>query len=387
MEKIRNKNIIDLSHFLKLEFCLSKSVILFSLFFVFSACMDDDAIRNFNRLSTKQNSGVFVINEGNFMYSNASLSIYNPGSNIILNDVFFNTNALPLGDVAQSMCIHDSLAYIVINNSGKIYIINKNTFNYVSKITGLNSPREIHFVNPAKAYITDLYSKTITIYDPMSNSIIGSIDIGNNNTDFNQHHAEMMVSVGAKVFTNCWTYDEQILVINSDNDQVEDSIKVGKQPNSMVLDKNQNLWVLSDGGFSGSSFGNEHASLTQINTSTHSIIKTFVFDDIAASPSDLQVNARGDSLFFIYGNWGTNLAHAGIHAVAIDATALPSTPIIAQQSGIFYALGLDRKRNELYISNAKDFSQNGEVYRFTSSGIAIDTFNVGINPGSFCFDN
>ena len=195
-----------------------------------------------------------------------------------------------------------------------------------------------------------------------------------------------MIGYNHKVYVACWSYDDKILVINSDNDVVEDSIKVGKQPNSMVLDKNNHLWVLSDGGFPGSSFGQENASLSQINLSTNTITQTFTFDDIEASPSDLQINNSGDSLFFIYGNWGTGLSNAGVFAMNINDIELPQTPIIPQQSGIYYALGFDQNKSEIYISNAKDYAQNGEVYRFSSSGIAIDTFLSGINPGSFCFD-
>jgi len=352
----------------------------------FSSCMDDDALRDFERLKTDESSGVFITNEGNFMYSNASLSYYNPDSKAILNDVFYKTNALPLGDVAQSMCIHDSLAYIVINNSGKVYVINKNTFKYVSKITGLVSPRHMFFVNDAKAYISDLYAKKITIVDPLTNSIIGSIDLDNHNSSFEQHNAEKMLSFNQKVYLACWSYDDKILVINSDTDVITDSIKVGKQPNSMVLDKNNSLWVLSDGGFKGSAFGQEKASLSQINLSTNTLIKTLVFDDIDTSPTHLQINATGDSLFYIYGSWST-ISSAGIHAMSINDIELPQIALIPQQTGLFYALGFDKINNEIYISNAKDYSQSGEVYRFTSSGTAIDTFSVGISPGSFCFDN
>ena len=360
----------------------------FLLLLLLAGCMKDNSLYDFHRLDVnKKGRGVFVVNEGNFMYGNASLSYYNPENGEVLNDIFFNTNALPLGDVAVSMTIRDSLGYVVVNNSGKIYVINVNTFQYVGKITGLTSPRNIYFMSNSKAYVTDLYAKAVTIVNPETFQITGSISINNHNSKFYQHSSEQMVFFGKYAFVNSWSYDDKVLVINTLTDKLVDSITVVKQPNSMILDKNNQLWVLSDGGYQGSAYGQDTAALTRIDPVSRKVEKVFRFPDRTASPSSLCVNAAGDSLFFLYNSWaGGNVPDAGVYAMHVDARVLPDKPLIPQGNHLFYALGIDPASGRIYVSDARDFLSRGEVYVYSRGAVTLlDSLKTGIIPGSFCF--
>jgi len=362
-------------------------LLIIGLMVILSACMHDNALRDFHRLVVHHDEkAVFIVNEGNFMYGNASLTYYNPNTKEVLNDVFYNTNALPLGDVAYSMRIRDSLAYIVVNNSGKIYIMNVNTFRYVGKITGFTSPRHILFLDDEKAYVSDLYARTISIVNPKTKQITGKIDIDNHSSRFNQHSSEQMIRFGDFVFVNSWSYDNKILVIDSRSDRWVDSITVAKQPNSMVLDKNNKLWVLSDGGFSGSPYGQTLAALTRIDAQSHQVEKVFTFSDSLASPSGLTTNAAGDSLYFLYNNWaGGQVAGAGLYVMGVDDNHLPEKPLIAQNRKLFYALGIDPLSGRIYLSDAIDFAQRGQVYVYSPKAVLLDSLKAGIIPSAFCF--
>ena len=61
--------------------------------------------------------GIYILNEGNFQYGNATLSYYNPVDKTVENEVFYRSNGMKLGDVAQSMNIFDDKGWIVVNNS------------------------------------------------------------------------------------------------------------------------------------------------------------------------------------------------------------------------------------------------------------------------------
>lgn len=361
-------------------------VVIISIFFL-GSCMDDEDWNGRNKLnidtaSLHSEELVFVSNEGNFMYGNASLSMYNKTTHEVVNNVFYQQNGVPLGDVAQSMQIRDGLLYIVVNNSGKIYVLNMGkypdlpAFEYVGKIKGLTSPRYIHFLSDTKAYVTDLYAKVITVFNPKTFEITGRIDVNNHQSEFYQHPTEQMVQYGKFVFTNCWSYDNKILVIDSEKDEIVDSITVGLQPTSLVMDLNNKIWTVTDGGYEGSPYGQEASSLWKIDAETREVEKSFFFE-MGSWASEVKLNGTKDTLYYI---------NEGIWRMPVTATSLSKEVFIPKENKLFYGINIDPVNSEVYAIDAIDYQQAGLVYRMSSKGIPIDTFKVGITPGELLFN-
>jgi DNA-binding beta-propeller fold protein YncE len=298
----------------------------------------------------------------------------------VLNNIFERVNGLPLGDVAHSMTIRNGLGYIVINNSGKIYIIDIHSFKVVGKITGLVSPRYIHFINDTKAYVSDLYAKSIAIVNPQTYQIIGSISVNNHESHFYQHPTEQMVQIGRNIFVNCWSYDNKILVIDSECDIVTDSIEVISQPKSMVVDRNNKLWILSDGGAEGNPYAYEKPGLTRIDPETMEIERILKFE-LNDNPLSICLNKSSDTLFWV---------NQHIWKMSINSPKLPDVPFILSPykneiTGGFSSLKIDPINSDVYVADAVDNVQQGQVYRYSETGMPIDTFQTGIIPSSFCF--
>ncbi len=302
------------------------------------------------------------------MFANASLSCYNIDSMQVENSVFYRTNGFKLGDVAQSMVIHDSLGYIAVNNSARIDVININTNHWVASIKPLTSPRYIYIQDDTLGYITDLYTPYITLFNPATFEICGSIPT-------NGHFTEQMVAWNHYLFVNCWSYDHFVLVIDTRVNQVIDSIDVGFQPQSMVLDKFNKLWVLTDGGYKGNPFGYEQPRLERIDATTRQIEQTWRFN-LDDNPSELQINGTRDTISYI---------NTSIWQMAVTGQDGPLKKIEAGQK-LFYALGIDSATSDIYVADAIDHLQPGIVYRYSSGGQPADTFKVGIAPGMFCFE-
>ena len=233
-----------------------------------------DTGKDFGDGSVPTGRGLFITNEGNFMYGNASLSYYDPESMRVENEVFVRANGFKLGDVAQSMIIHNGVGWVVVNNSGVIFAIDPDTFREIGRITGFTSPRHIHFLSDEKAYVTQLWDPRIYIVNPKTYGITGYIET---DMDFESGSTEQMVQYGKYVFTNCWSYQNRILKIDTETDRVVGELTVGIQPTSLVMDCHDRLWTITDGGYEGSPYGYEAPTLCCIDAETFTVVKQFRF--------------------------------------------------------------------------------------------------------------
>lgn len=361
---------------IKAKYYTKQVAIIFGISFLFTSllnsCMKDDMrpITEFNTGS----GGVFIVCEGNFMYGNSSLSYYNSKTRVNENTVFLRANGIPLGDVAQSLTINDSVAWIVINNSGKVYAIDINSFKIKGKITGLTSPRYMRFINSEKAYISDMYAKRIFVVNPQTFAITNTISIHDSEGLYMRHSSEQMVIFDNKMFVNSWSYDNKILVIDTENDKLIDTIEVLIQPRKILADKNKKLWVLCDGGYPGSDYSGD-CGILKIDMESHEIEKTFALDKTGIA-SDMQINKTGDTIFLVNGD---------VYRFPVSITQLPSNAWIAADNRNLFAIGQDPYDYNIYISDAVDYMQSGVIYRYNPKAQCTDTFTVGITPNSFVF--
>jgi DNA-binding beta-propeller fold protein YncE len=349
-------------------------IILF-LSTIFIACKKNNSDKNTFVL---QKPGVFISNEGNFTYGNASLSYIDFTADTIYNYIFKKSTTYPLGDVAQSMSLINGKLYIVINNSGKIYIINPNNANYIGKINKLTSPRYIIPIDSTKAYVSDLYSKSVSIINLKNNKITGNININ--------APSEQMLAYSNYIFVVCWNKSHKLVKINKQTNQVADSINITYQPNSLVIDKYNRLWVLSDGGLDPDTNKDQKPALTCINPDNMQIIKKFEFASKSASPTHLCINYKKDTLFFLNSSWSntSNIVNAGVFRMSVDAKNLPAQAFIPEKKELFYSLAVNNN-SQIFVSDAIDYVQPGIILKYSSNGNLIKKYQAAIIPGNFLF--
>ena len=337
----------------------------------FSSCMEWDYV---DRESFEAPAhGLFITNEGNFQYGNATLSFYDPTTKQVENEVFIRANGYRLGDIAQSMTLHNGLGWVVVNNSHVLFAIDPTTFREVGRIVNLTSPRYIHFISDEKAYVTQLWDNRIFIINPSTYKITGHITCPEMTMESGS--TEQMVQIGDFLYVNCWSYQNRVLKIDTRTDRVVDQLTVGIQPTSIVADRNNKLWVITDGGYEGSPYGHEAPALVKIDAANFCIEQVFTFTK-GDRCSEVQISSDGSRLYWI---------NESIWSMSVDATSLPATPLIEARNTIYYGLTIDPESGELYVADAIDYQQQGIIYRYSSQGELIDSFYAGIIPGAFCW--
>ncbi len=344
--------------------------------FAFNGCMDDEVIP-VSSVDLYGSRGVFIVNEGNYLYGNSTLSYYDINTKEVINDIFSVANGIPLGDVAYSMVIRNGKGYIVVNNSGCVHVIDANTILLEKTIEGLTSPRNILFLNDNTALVSDLYARGISIVDLLSNNVVEKIKTGSLSMPFFQHPTENILQIGNRIFTNCWSYDNKVLVIDAESLAVVDSVEVGIQPMKMVADANGKIWVMNDGGYFGSPFGSEKPSLMRLNSQTLEVELRLNFASQMDRVGQMATNPAGDTLYYICNH---------LFRMPVSSETLQLNPFVSRNGRNFRALGVDPITGNVFISDATDYTSEGSIYVYMPSGSPVDTLSVGIIPTSFCFN-
>lgn len=320
--------------------------------------------------------GVFVLNEGTFTYANSSLSFYDFDKNEVENNLFFRVNNAPIGDVGQSLAMIGNDLYIIVNNSKYIYKVDAKTIVYKAKIEGFTSPRYMLQVDNNKAYVSDLVSTGFWVLN-LNDLSKTFVETGNT--------TEAMVKVGNEVFMSNWsnyytssnTSNNTIQIIDCENDTLVDAIEVAQEPNAMVVDKYNHIWVSCSGGYMPPC----DPAIICIDAATHDVIKRFDLAD-GSYPSGLAIDGTGENIFFMNGGYGT----LNIFKMSVDDTQLPVTPFITSDGRVFYGMKINPENGDIYVTDAKDYVQNGDLLRYSADGTLLGTYEMGLIPSYMLFN-
>lgn len=345
------------------------------------ACSSDDNYSDSSVEKGDYTHGIFVINEGNFGSGNTEISFINSNFSTVTNSIYgINNNGRSLGDVAQSIAMDDELVYIVVNNSDKIVVVNRHTFEHIADIdSGLSLPRYIE-IKEDKGYVTnwgEADNAFVSVVDLNTFKVIDRIDVSYGPEKILEHENLLYV-----VHKGGFGQSNKLTIIDADNHRIMDVIEVGDMPNSIQIVGND-LWVLSSGNPSWTDTGETHGNLLQIDLGSLDVKNNFVFDAIEDTPESLEYD-QGNLYYTIpKTDWETFETESHVYKLNKNSTVLPTESVLSVNKA-FYSTAI---KNGLYFGgDAKDYSSNGSVVVYDlENGEQVYESSVGVSPNGFYF--
>ena len=346
---------------------------LVSTFFFVSCTNDNDKVEA--PLGNYDN-GLLILNQGGFGKGNASVSFLSNDFVTQQNNIFSLVNpALILGDTAQDIGLYQNLAFIVLNVSNKIEVVNRYTMAHIATVSsGLKNPRFIAFSN-GKAFVTNWGDGNSATDDYVAVVNLSTYVVSNKIPV--AEGPERIVESNSKLYVahqGGYGFGKTISVLNGSTNALLSTINVGDVPNSLEISNNF-LYVLC-GGKPGYSGAETAGSLVKISLNDSTISGTITFS-AKTHPSNLDIVASD----FYY------TINADIFKSALSATTLPTAALFSTTAqGVYGVYSFAVHNNKVYVGDAGDYSSNGKIYVYSSTGLLEKNYTVGVIPAGFYFN-
>ena len=351
---------------------MKKSNLLFYVAFLaifLSSCSDDEP----DPIEPKGDyeNGYFVTNEGPFQNGSGTISFVEDGGSVSQN-VYKQVNNEDLGNIVNSMHIADDKGYIVVNNSNKVVVVNRFTMEKEEVILGDDIVNPRFFVaGGGKGFISNWGDPLntdddfITVISLSNNQVLTTIPVGEG--------PEKMLLDGGRLYVclqGGYGSNNKVVVINTEDNSIIENLIVGDIPNSILYDRNSDIWVLCQGkpAYTGDE---TNGSLFKIQAGSNEL--TSIEFTSVQHPSLL--NYEEENLYY-------NL-DGKVYRFGINDTELP-TEALTGLNGFYYAMNIDS--GELYATDAGDYASEGTLKVFNLvSGDLMQTISTGIVPGQIVF--
>jgi hypothetical protein len=343
-----------------------------AVFFV--SCTDDEDKKEVP-LGAYDN-GALILNQGGFLKGNASVSYLSDDFLTLQNNIFSLVNpTVILGDTAQDIGFDGDLAFIILNVSNKIEVVNRYTMKQVATIkTGLNNPRYIAFSN-GKGFVTNWGDGSKTTDDFVA--VVNLTNYTISSTIPVAEGPERIIANNNKLYVahqGGFGYGNSISVIDGSANTVLVRVAVGDVPNSLEV-SGSSLYVLC-GGKPSFSKAETAGSLVKLNLSNNIVSSTINFPD-KTHPSNLDI--VDSAVYYTVGS--------DIFKSTLSASTLPSSKLFnTTAQGVYGVYSFAVQNNKIYVGDAGDYSSNGKVYIYSSTGTIEKEYTVGVIPAGFYFN-
>lgn len=318
---------------------------------------------------------VWVACEGNLGAGNSQLGLYDPQTGNYQDNLLPLAEGESLGDILESIALGDQRLYLLLNNSDRIRVLDKESRTWIGSMN-VPKPRRMLLMEGDKAYVSSLYSQIVYVINTRTLTVEKEIPLPYAN-------AESLIKLGDEVWVACWDLGcRELLILDSRSDQWIGSVSLpGAAPHTLARAPGDKLWVLSGNAAEG--LGTQ---LSRVDLQRREAEFSLAFPEDTEGLRLAVDSARG-WLYYIGLDFQGGKDPYGLFRMDLEDTLLPKQPWIpAEKNQYFWGLGLHPRTGDLYLADPRGFIQKGEVRRYSAEGEWQDAFETAMGPNSFYFD-
>lgn len=356
------------------KFLISLSFLLFSAV-IFTSCKKSDSPVD----TIAPTKGVYVLSEGTFYANNARLAYRDALSGIVSGDFFAQQNpsqSAGLGDVANDMLIYGSKLYVVVNVSNNVTVLDARSGTFLSRIPiqNMGTGRQPRYAASAKGkvYVT-AYDGTVSVIDTSSLAVTQTIQVGPNPEGILVYNNKLFVANSGGFNA---VPDSTVSVIDLATNTEVARLVVGINPQGLAVNSAGDIYVAGFGNFS-----NIPASVSVINGNTNTVKQRlgtdYQFD---------HVRIYNDIAYF-FNNYSTTGVRVKTYDTHTGSVVRNEFITDGTSVSVVYGIDFDEDNGNVYICDAGNFSDPGQVTCFNAEGIKKFSFSVapGISPKKTVF--
>jgi YVTN family beta-propeller protein len=350
---------------------LKKTVVLIAISgFLFASCDKD------NELVLPKgdyDNGILIANEGAFSGGTGTVTFISDDYTVTEEKIYNKVNDENIGTILQSIGFNNDDAYLIANVGNKIAVADRFTMKKITEITGdLNNPRYIAFAN-GKGFVTNWGDGSnttddfVAVIDLTTNTISNKISVAEG--------PEQIIANGNFLYVSHkggFGSGSTVSVIDASTNTIVKMISVGDIPDELAIDASGNVLVSCEGKAETSWNPTEVlGSLVTINTTSNEVSATLEFDS-GFHPNAMVLNSGNIYLS----------TSSSVYKMLESATTIPASAIINTT-----VYGISVNENKVYITDAKDFQNNGTLKIFdATTNVELKEFTVGLIPGKIYFN-
>ena len=310
------------------------------------ACEDNSQV-------VKNNELTFIATEGNFGSSNGAITVFNGNQQI--------QNILDVGDVVQSLAIHNDKLFVLVNNSHllKVYNITDSGLRLpgIDITTDNSGPREMVIVDNY-IYFTNWNTQDVKILNLETYFIEGSINING--------LPESIVSDGSYLWVAI-SSGSTVEKISLETREIIETIEVGNGPQQMLLEGDL-LWISRT--YYSANWTETYHGTTLINIQT---------GEVSMREYGVGTVCGGDMMLIAGEVYRT--FEGGVAPLAMDLTLNRSAKIGTYSNNNLYSAGANNKN--VFMGITSDFQAPDTVYVHNDLGELSYIYIVGASPGDY----